>query len=82
MGGVGEVGQAAQPGGDFLAVHVGQVDVHEDEIRPFLAGQGDAFQAVSGDVDFVAVTFQNALDESLAGSVVFDVEDDSFGHRR
>ena len=70
-----------QPGGGFdlsghrVAIHLRQVDVHQDQIR--FAGQrlGNAFPGVSSLDHRVALDFQHTLDEYPVIQVVFDVQD-------
>ncbi len=78
-GDAGERGLAAEAEGDFEAVEAGDVEVHQDQIRPLGAGEAHAFEAVGGVDHLVPGALEQLADEEAVGRIVFDVEDP--GHR-
>jgi hypothetical protein len=59
----------------LVAVELGQHDVEEDQVGRLGAPQPEAFGAVPGDDDLVALLLERVLQESLDVRVVVDDED-------
>src|SRR5215469_326787 len=68
------------PFGDLEAGHLGQLDIHQNQIRMMLARQLQRFHAVFGLQNIVAVRFQQIVEELHVEVVVFDDEDSLARH--
>src|SRR5207245_5758008 len=66
---------AAQSQRHFVAVEPGQVQVDEDEVGPFRAGELDSFETVDRLGHRVAGRLKQLANEKAVAGVVFDVGD-------
>ena len=60
---------------DLVAVELGQHDVEQDQVGRLGAPEPEAFRAVDGDDDLVALLLQRVLEQALDVWVVVDDED-------
>jgi hypothetical protein len=70
----GEVAVALEVLADLDAVHLGHHDVEQDQVRLPFAGERQAFLAVAGRVDLVAVDRKPGFEDVAVGRVVVDDE--------
>lgn len=75
-----DVGFGAKAGGDFHAVHAGEVEVEDDEVGVVLACEFEAGGAGGGEEEAVACLFEVGAYDALDAGFVFDDEDGFVGH--
>jgi hypothetical protein len=66
-----EAGVLAEAGGEGVAIHIGHIDVHEDEVR---AGFFDGFKGIGGGIGFDDIkvfSHQDTPDEHTVFGVIF-----------
>ena len=74
-----EVGIVLEPLGDFEPRHLGQLDVHQDQIRVVLACEIERLDAVARPDGPVTMGFQQVVEELHIELVVFH-DEDGLGH--
>ena len=83
MGGAAAAGlPPADLGGGFQAVHLGHLDIHEDEIEAAGQGGGDGGAAVVDHGDGVSAAFEQPPGHQLVDFVILRQEDAPGGRRR
>jgi len=80
--GAGGILAAADFAGGFVAVHLGHLDVHQDEIVGLGVASSDGLVAVAGDIRAVTKALKEADGDLLVDGVVFDEEDGEGDFRR
>src|SRR5215469_2906935 len=68
------------PFGHLEAGHLGQLDIHQNQVGMMLARQFQRFHAILGLQNVVAVRFQQIVEELHVQVIVFDDEDPLTGH--
>src|SRR5690348_4403757 len=68
-----------EPFGDFKAGHLGQLNVHDDQVRTMLAREVQCLDTVAGTDGLVAVRFQQIVEELHIELVVLH-DQDGLGH--
>ena len=76
---VAQLGILLDPARGFMAVEHGQLDVHEDQIRPLGLGQPHARLAVHGLDQLVAGAHQQITDDPPVVLLILD-DEDALGH--
>jgi hypothetical protein len=75
-----EVVNLTQTGGNLVAVNVGQVDIHQNQVGSFGDCDLDTSRAAIGFIHDVALGLEDPLDKEAVLEVVFDVENASWRH--
>ena len=64
-----------QGGGGLQAAHAGQVEIHDDDVRMVLGGQGDARRAIDSLDHAVTVVVEKRVQREACVQIVIDQED-------